>query len=307
MKVLASILVAVAVLVGAGSARAETSIYIVDQPEISFVIEVKGEDAYLAYLEAESLCYGAGAHWFEGPNAVTHRAYETGPVRLRPVAWGYRLIRRHSDLYESRREELRLEIRPDRIAGTYYAEASGEAIQGNCETNAPGFEPEFGQSEPPIGFEARPYVPLGSAVATLPDPGAKALYFHASRAIETIFWVDDGAVAKVRGVARETCRSRRGKRFALRRELEPEPPFAIDPATGVFEGRGGRDWPYLSAASHLEATASTSAVLGRYRAAIAYRNGRRKRFYQWCGTGARGGDGYVDFQAPRYVPAAAPG
>src|SRR4051794_255802 len=149
-------LVSIGVLLGAGSAQAETSIYVVDQPEISFVVEVKGEDAYVAYLEAESLCYGAGSHWFEGPNAVTHRAFETGPVRLRPVDGGYRQLRRHSDLYESRREELRLEIRPDRIAGTYSAEACGEAIQGNCETNAPSFEPEFGQSEPPIGFEARP-------------------------------------------------------------------------------------------------------------------------------------------------------
>jgi hypothetical protein len=306
MKTLASVSVAVALLLGAAAAQAETSLYIVDQPELTFVVEVKGEDAYVAYLEAESLCYGAGAHWFEGPNAVTHRAFETGPVRLRPVAGGYRLLRRHSDLYESRREELRLEIRSDRIAGTYSAEAGGEAIQGNCETNAPGFEPEFGQSEPPIGFEARPYVPLGSPTATLPDAAAKALYFQASRPIETIFWVEDRAVVKVRGAARETCRSRRGKRSIRRRELEPEPPFSIEPATGGFEGRGGRSWPYLSAASRLEASVSASEVLGRYRAAIAYRNGRRKRFYEWCGTGARGGDGYVGFQALRYVPAAEP-
>ena len=304
MKMLVSILAAVAVLIGAGSAQAETSIYVIDQPELTFVVEVKGEDAYVAYLEAEVLCYGAGGHWFEGPNAVTHRAFGAGPVRLRPVEGGYRLLRRHSDLYESRREDLRLEIRPDRIVGTYSAEASGEAIQGNCETNAPGFEPEFGQSEPPVGFEARPYVPLGSPAATLPDPAAEALYFQASRQIETIFWAIDGTVAKVRGAARETCRSRRGKRFALRRELEPAPPFSIDPATGGFEGRGGREWPYLSATSHLEASASASEILGRYRAAIAYRNGRRKRFYEWCGTGARRGDGYVGFQALRYVPAA---
>jgi len=294
-------------LSGATPARAETTLYVVDQPELFFVVEVKGEAVYAAYLEAESLCYGAGAHWYEGPSAVTHRAFETGPVGLRPVDGGYRLLRRHSDLYESSREELRLQIRPDRIAGTYLAENSGEAIQGNCETNAPGFEPEFGdESEPPIGFEARPYVPLGSPRATLPDPDAKALYFQASRQIEALSWIEDGAVTKVRGVAREACHSRRGKRFALRRELEPEPPFSIDSATGVFEGRGGRDWPYLSAASHLEASASVSQVLGRYRAAIAYRNGHRKRFYEWCVTGAPGGDGYVGVQALRYVPAANP-
>jgi len=305
MRTIASMLVAVAVLFAAGSARAETTLYVVDQPELFFVVEVKGEAVYATYLEAESLCYGSGAHWYEGPNAVTHRAFETGPVGLRPVDGGYRLLRRHSDLYESRREELLLEIRPDRIAGTYSAEADGEAIQGSCETNAPGFEPAFGESEPPIGFEARPYVPLGSPRATLPDPNAVALYFQASRQIESISWIENGAVTKIRGVAREACRSRRGKHFALRRELEPEPPFWIDSATGRFEGRGGRDWPYLSAASHLEASASVSRLQGRYRAAIAYRNGRRKRFYEWCGTGAAGSDGYVGFEATRYVPAAA--
>jgi hypothetical protein len=307
MKALTSMLVAVAMLSAAGSAQAETTLYVVDQPEISFVVEVKGEDAYVAYLEAESLCYGAGAHWYEGSDAVTHRAFEIGPVRLRPVDGGYRLLRRSRDLYESRREELRLEIQPERIAGTYSAENSGEAIQGNCETNAPGFEPGVGQSEPPIGFEARPYVPLGSPRATLPDPSAEALYFHASRQIETISWIEDGALTKILGVAREACHSRRGKHFALRRQLEPEPPFTIDPATGGFEARGGREWRYLSAASHLEATVSVSQILGSYRAAIAYRNGRRKRFYEWCETGARGGDGYVDFEASRYVPAAAVG
>jgi hypothetical protein len=307
VRTIALMLASLAVLLGAASARAETTLYVVDQPELFFLVEVKGEGVYVAYLKAEALCYGAGGHWFEGPDAVTHRAFETGPVRLRPADGGYRLLRRHSDLYESRREELRLEIRPDRIAGTYMAESGGEAIQGNCETNAPGFEPEFGQSEPPVNFEAHPLVPLGSPLASVPDPAAESLYFQASRQIEIISWIENGAVTRIRGVARETCRSRRGNRFARRRVLEPEPPFSIDPATGGSEGRGGRDWPYLSAASHLEASASTSQLLGRYRAAIAYRHGRRKRFYEWCGTGARGGDGYVVFQALRYVPAAASG
>jgi hypothetical protein len=307
MKTVVSTLVAFAVLLVPGSAQAETTLYVVDQPELFFVAEVRNESVYAAYLEAEALCYGSGAHRSEGPTVVTHRAFETGPVRLRPVNGAYRLLRRHRDLYESSREELRVQIRPDRLSGTYLAENSGEAIQGTCETNAPGFESGVGASEPPISFEARPYVPLGSPRATLPDPDAEALYFQAARPTETIFWVDDGSVAKMRGVAREACHSRRGKRFALRRELEPEPPFSIDPVTGRFDGRGGRDWPSLSASSHLEASVSASAVLGRYRAAIAYRNGRRKRFYEWCGTGARGADGYVAFQALRYVPAAALG
>jgi hypothetical protein len=293
-------------LLGAASARAETTLYVVDQPELFFVAEVKGEALYAAYLEAESLCYGAGSHWYEGPTAVTHRAFETGPVKLRPVDGGYRLLRRHSDLYESSREELRLQIRPDGIAGTYLAENSGEAIQGSCETNAPGFEPESGaQSEPPIGFEARRYVPLGSPAATDPDPAAEALYFRSTRQLEILLWTSESAVTKVRGAARQTCFNRRHGRSALREPLEPVAPFPIGAADGRFDVRAGQDFPSTNAASHLEGWVGSGSVLGRYRAAIASRNGPRNRFYEWCRTGGSKGDGYVGFEAFRYVPAVA--
>lgn len=302
MRALALMLTLVAVLLGAGTARAETSLYVVDQPEISFVLEGKGDDVYAAYLSAELLCYGAGGHWFEGPDAVTHRAFQVGPVRLHPIEHGFRLVRTHRDTFESWREVMKVKVQSDRIVGTFSYYASGEALQGNCEANAPRFEPSFGEKEPPVSFEASRYVPLGSPLAPAPAPADAALYFQSSPRIETLIWVDGATVTKLRGAAREICRGRRGHREVRNRALEPEPPFSIEPGTGHFEARAGRDWPFVAAASHLEGTAAAEMIFGRYRATVAYRNDRKSRFYERCRTGGRAGDGYVGYQAIRYVP-----
>jgi hypothetical protein len=304
MKTMVSALVALAVLVGAGSAQAETSIYVVDQPELSLIFELKGDSLYAAYLDAELLCYGAGSHWFEGASAVRHHEFETKPVKVPSREGRFRLVGRYRDFYESSTEVLSGEVLPDRIVGTFSYEVSGEATQGRCEQNAPGFEPEFGQREPPVSFEAQRYVPLGSPLATVPDPAAEALYFRNTRQLEILLWTSGSEVTKVRGAARQTCFNRRHGRSAFREPLEPVPPFPLGAADGRFDVRAGQDLPYTNAASHLEGWVAGGSVLGRYRAAIASRNGPRKRFYEWCRTGGNEGDGYVGFEAFRYVAAA---
>jgi hypothetical protein len=306
MKTAVSMLVAVAVLVGAGSAAAETSIYVVDQPELSLVLEAKGDDLYAAYLYGEVLCYGAGSHWFEGPDAAITRSFQVRPKKLSGGEGRFRLVREERSSFHSSTEVLTAEVRPDRIVGTFSYETSGEGIGGRCEQNAPGFEPtDFSQREPPVNFEARRYVPLGSPLAMVPDPTAEALYFRSTRQLEILLWTSESAVTKVRGAARQTCFNRHHGRSAFREPLEPVPLFPLGAADGRFDVRAGQDLPFTNAASHLEGWVGSGSVLGRYRAAVAYRNGPRKRFYEWCRTGGREGDGYVGFEAFRYVPVAA--
>jgi hypothetical protein len=291
-------------LICTAMAQAETSIYVVEQPELSFLLEAKGDGVYAAYLRAELLCYGAGAHWYEGPQAVTHRAFQVGPVRVQSEDGRLRLLRTHRGPFDSWHEAIKGEVQPDRIVGTFSYFASGEGLGGSCESNAPGFEPEFGQREPPMSFEARRYVPLGSPLATAPDPAAASLYFQSSRQLETFFWVDGSTVTKLQGAARETCTTRGGDRDVRRRSLEPAPPFSVEAGEGRFEARAEKDWPYEVAASRLEGTVHAEGAVGRYRAAIAYREGRRKPFHTRCRTGGRLGDGYVAYHATRYVPVA---
>lgn len=304
MRVLALALVALTLLVGATSARAETTLYVVDQPELSLLLEAKGGRLYAAYLDAELLCYGAGSHWFEGADAVRHHDFDVRPAKVPSREGSFRRVSRYGDSFGSSAEVLAGEVLPDRVVGTFSYEVSGEGTQGRCEQNAPGFEPEFGQREPPVSFEARPYVPIGSPLATGPDPSAEALYFRNTRQLEIVLWTSGSAVTKARGAARQACTNRRRGRFAFRESLEPVPPFPLE-ADGRFEGQAGRDLGDESAISHLEGWVSEGAILGRYRAATAYRHNRESRFYEWCRTGGRGGDGSVGFEAVRYVPAAA--
>jgi hypothetical protein len=304
MRARVAILVLATILLTAGAARAETSLYVVDQPELSLIFEAKGDSLYGAYLDAELLCYGAGSHWFEGANAVRHHEFETKPMLVPSREGRFRLVSRYRDSFDSSTEVLDGEVLPDRIVGTFSYEVAGEGTQGRCEQNAPGFEPEFGQREPAVSFEARRYVPLGRPTAADPDPAAEALYFRNTRQLEILLWASASAVTKVRGAARQTCFNRRHGRSAFREPLEPVPPFPLGAADGRFDVRAGQDFPYTNAASHLEGWVGSRSVLGRYRAAIASRNGPRKRFYEWCRTGGREGDGYVGFEAFRYVPAA---
>jgi hypothetical protein len=295
--------VAMAALLGAATARAETSLYVVDQPELSFVIEAKGSKLYVAYLRAEILCYGAGSHWFEGPEAKTHRAFEVGPVKLQGSDGRLRLVRTRRASFGSSREAIRGEVQPESIVGTFSYFASGAGIGGSCEANAPGFEPQFGEREPPVPFKAQRYVALASPLATPPaDPAAEALYFQSSRQLEALFWIAGGAVTRLDGAAREICTSREGAPEVRRRALEPPPPFPVEAGGGRFEARAGRDWRFEVAASRLEGTVDAEAVAGRYRGAIAYRESRKAPFKAWCRTGGRDGDGEVGYRATRYLP-----
>src|SRR4051812_49290962 len=174
----------VTALLGAASARAETSIYVVEQPGLSLVLKAEGGDVYVTYLRARIICRGAGSHWEES-NEATHRAFEDGPVKLHRSGGRLRLVRGENGEYESSREVIEGRIQGGRIIGSFSLYASGEGIGGSCESDAPEFEQKSGaEREPPVPFGARRYVPFNSPLAGAANPGEEALYFAGSKSFE---------------------------------------------------------------------------------------------------------------------------
>jgi hypothetical protein len=224
-------------------------------------------------------------------------------MKLRRRKGHLRLVRVRRGPFDSEREVIDGDVQPDRIVGSFSYFASGEGLGGSCESDAPGFAPEFGQREPPVSFEARRYVPLGSPLATPPDPAAEALYFQSSGQLEVLLGIQDSTVTELRGAAREACATRGGRHRVRRRVLEPESPFGVEAGENHFAAHAARDWPYLASSALLTGSISTEEVVGDYRAAIAYREGRSKHFQTRCRTGRTGGDGHLRYLATRYLPA----
>lgn len=289
-------------LIGAASARAGTSIYVVEQPGLSLLLKAEDGDVYASYLRARIICRGAGSHWEES-NEATHRAFEDGPVKFHRQGGRLRLVRGRSSEYDSSREVIEGRIQGGRIIGSFSLYASGEGIGGSCESDAPGFEPELGaEREPPVPFGARRYVPLNSPLSGVPDPGEEALYFAGSRSSEIYLRVDGGALTQVRGTAVMHCVTRRGKAPARRRSLGFKPPYPLDSENGTFDARAAYDYGFRARSARLTGTVDKEAAVGRLR--ILSRNRDHHRISSQCETGRRGGGGYVGYSALRYLPVA---
>jgi hypothetical protein len=300
----AALIVALTLIVAmscAELARAETSIYVAEQPGLSLVLKAEGKSVYATYLHAELLCYGAGGHWHEGAEAVSHRAFQASPVELRRRESEIRLVRSSRGEFDSWREVIAGKVLPDRIVGTFSYYASGEALAGKCESNRPGFEPQFGEREPPVPFEAKRYAPLGSPLAAAPDPAAAALYFAGSRALELYLWVEGRSVTRIHGAAELACASRKGRRSSKRAALGLEAPYLLGEDRS-FDARTSLDYGFRTRSARLVGTVSETAVAGSFRILATHRS---RDDLTRCRTGRRGGDGYVPYSATRYVLARA--
>jgi hypothetical protein len=301
VRTIALALALLAVLLGAGTARAETSIYVAEQPGLSLLLKAEGGDVYATYMRAEILCYGAGGHWYEGARVAAHRAFMDGPVKLRRGDGRLRLVQGRNGPFESAREVIQGEIRPDGFVGSFSYYASGEGLGGTCEANAPGFEPEFGEKEPPVQFEARRYVPLDSPLETDRGAAPEDLYLAHSKALEIYLSVAGGNVTQVRGTALLTCANRKGKIPGRRRRLGLDPPYAIGEDRS-FEAQEELDYGFRDREARLTGTVADGEVAGTLRIAGFNRSRDRKHIASRCLTGSRGGDGYVGYRASRYLP-----
>lgn len=301
MRTLALISVLATVLIGAASARAETSIYLVEQPGLSLVLIAERGDFYATYLRARIICRGAGSHW-EERNEATHQAFESGPVKLHRRGARLRLVRGRNGLFDSSREVIEGRIQGGRIVGSFSLYTSGEGIGGSCESDAPGFEPKSpAEREPPVPFGARRYVSRDSPLAGAPDPGEEALYFAGSKSFEIYLWVGDEGLTQVRGTAVMVCGTRKGQAPSRRRLLGFNPPYPLD-ADASFDARAALDFGYRARSAQLSGTVEREAVVGMFR--ILTSNRARHRVTSRCRTGRRGGDGYVGYSALRYLPLA---
>jgi len=286
----------------AGSARAETSIYVAKQPGLDLVLKADGEDVYATYLRATLICRGAGSHWEES-NEATDWAFTKGPVELRRRGGGLSLIRLRNGPFDSSREVVRGRIQPDRIVGSFSFFASGEGIGGTCEADAPGFEPEFGEREPAVPFEAQRYVPLGTPLASAPDPAEEALYFTSSKLFEIYLGVEGGSLARVHGTAMLSCLTPMGKTPARRYSLGFDPPYPLDGQELSFDAQATFDYGFKARFAQLTGTVDEEAAAGRLRIFSSHRAG--SHVTSRCRTGQIGGDGYLAFSAGRYLPVTA--
>jgi hypothetical protein len=291
----ASILAASALLICAGPARAETSIYIAEQPGFSITFKAEGRHVFVTSLRSSGYCKGTPGQ----PEIIeeTGESFLGGPEELersgRHIHYGYTV----TETFYSQ-EVIDGEIRPDSIIGTYMRATGGPAEgEGPCYTGTPG-----GGTK--VSFEAARYVPFDSELATTPDPTAKAIYFGNAKLIEIYLWIDDAAVTDVRGSALDTCVWPQRRRRKVERSRGAPllfPPFPLSAPDGSFYGSWGVRNRVLSRSSRFLGVVAEDTVTGTLSETSKGRSGGRVT--ERCHTG-RGDRGWILYRAIRYVPVA---
>jgi hypothetical protein len=298
MRTFVSILVAAAVLLGVGPARAVmNSVYVADQPGFSLTVkQEQGYGHFIVSLRATSFCRGVGEDE-DGyaDREATHVGFWNGARLKRHGEYHYRLVAGRNGPFESQREVLDVEILPDRIVGTFYSRARGEGIGGTCQTA------DY-EGDPHVSFEAPRYVRVGNELATKPDPAADAFYAQHSEALDIFLWANDSEVTKLQGAVGTACITRKGKKSRRRSAFQVRTPFPLVGAERSFDAHAGRRWPSQVGSAELSGRASDTVAFGTYRAAFAYREGKAARFHAWCHNVSLRLDDSVVFRATRFVP-----
>jgi len=287
-----------AATLGTGTARAETSIYVAEQPGLSITLRAEGRHVFVTSLRHTGYCRGAGIHSDEVREAKGGESFLGGPEELdrsgRHLHYGEKV----TDVFYSR-TVIDAEIRPDAIVGTYLDESSSAAEgEGGCQSGSP-------DGDPRVAFEAERYVPYGGELAAAPDPAAPAIYLANNRMIEIYLWVDDGAVTDIRGTALGTC-------VSFRRKLRPhrkvehsregfllDPPFALSPLDSSFSTDTHYDSSLIKRSVYFSGTVAKAETNGFLRE--TYEAREDGRLEERCRTGiAR--RGWVPYRAIRFVP-----
>jgi hypothetical protein len=277
MKTVASMLVAIVMLLAAGLAQAETTLYVGDTKEYAIAFKAEDSQPYIVELAAKTQCFFTEPREDLGPGGFSAFAAPT--------------------LMRSGPEGLTAAI-PDGI-GQVRAEQAGDEIVGdfnNHQIFEGGFHCDAGSDKT---FRAARYLPFGSGGA--PASGERPVYYGNEESTETFLRVIGGEVEGIRGTFVPQCRIGRAKRIPASHTLFDGPSdFTKLDEGGSFKEvvfKGGRmhgETPYKERISFTGSVAE-DAVTGTYlrvRTVKPQRKAKRR-----CVTGP------IPFRAVRYLPA----
>jgi hypothetical protein len=277
MKAIASMLVAVAVLLTAGSARAETTLYVGDTEDYAVAFKAEGGQLYVVELAAKTQCFFTEPREDVGPGGFSAFAAPT--------------------LMSSSPEGLIVGI-PDGI-GRLRAESNGDEISGDFNYHVivdEGFHCDAGY--PDRTFQAVRYLPFGSGEA--PASGERPVYYGSDESTEIFLRVIGNEAGGIRGTFVPRCRIGRGEKISARHTLFDRPSDFTELGEDgsleevVFEGgRIHRKTRYRERISFTGAVAE-DAVTGAYLRVRTVKPPHRAK--RRCVTGP------LPFRAVRYLP-----
>ncbi len=278
MRIVASILIAAALLLAAGSARAETTLYVGDTKD--YAIAFKSEEARLFVIElaGTTSCYYTEP--FEALGSGGFSAF-AAPTLLTSEGEGPRA-------YGSGRGSSRVrgKLEGEVVRGDF--EYSESELSYHCDT---GFTPK--------PFEAPRYEPVGSGGA--PVSGERPVYYGSDASTEVFLRVINGQAGGIRGTFVPRCRVARSTKVPPRRTLFDGPSaFTKLGEDGSFETKDVEEGWLRSGAHYKEkisltGTVAEDAVAGTY---LRIRRTKSKgKPVRRCVNGP------LTFRAVRYLPA----
>lgn len=278
MKPVASMLIAIAMLLAAGSAQAETTLYVGDTKEYAIAFKAEDSQLYVVELATKTQCFFTEPREDLGPGGFSAFAAPT--------------------LMLSGSDGLTAGI-PDGI-GQVRAEQAGDEIAGDFNYHQivdEGFHCDAG---PDRTFQAARYLPFGGGGA--PASGERPVYYGSDESTETFMRVIGGKVGGIRGTFVPQCRVGRGRKIPASRTLFDGPSDFTELNEGgsfeevVFEG--GRMHGKTRYRERISFTGSVAedAVTGTYLRVRTVKPRRKAK--RRCVTGP------LPFRAARYLPAA---
>ena len=277
MKTVASMLVALAMLLAAGPARAETTLYVGDTDEYAIAFKAEEAQLYVLELAADTECFFTEPREAVGPGGFSSFAE---PTPMQSSSEGL------TTEIPGGLGQLRAEWVGDAITGSYYLHQIVEE----------GFHCDTG---PNRTFQAVRYLPVGSGGA--PASGERPVYYGKEESTETFMRVIGDKVGGIRGTFVPRCRIGRGRKIQASHSLFPGPSdFTELGEGGSFEAvafaRGGiHGNARFKERISVSGTVAEDAVAGTYLRIRTVKppHGAKHR----CVTGP------LQFRAVRYLPA----